>query len=96
MQPVQQERVSGIPITPRRSRDTPSNATASYRNGHVHARTPKNNNGPRFENLLNQRPDVSVLDHLSLPEDHLEDIIAWALFLSPTSSSLASKQSKTN
>lgn len=33
---------------------------------------------PRFEDIMNERPDPSAVnDRLSLPEDHLEDILAY-------------------
>lgn len=58
--PDQDMRVSAIPLTPVRTRE----------------RNDKKSQQPRFEDIMSERPDPSAIDHLSLPEDHLEDILA--------------------
>lgn len=68
-------RVSAIPLTPVRTREKIYSNGTSISNGSV-PRSVKS--VPRFEDIMNERPDPSAVDHLSLPEDHLEDILAYA------------------
>lgn len=67
-------RVSAIPLTPVRTREMNNNSYDQY------SSTPAQRSiktVPRFEDIMNERPDPSAIDHLSLPEDHLEDILSY-------------------
>lgn len=71
-------RVSAIPLTPVRTRDRDAQRSNGYRQqGPTPGRSAKT--VPRFEDIMKERPDPAAMDHLSLPEDHLEDILSWVV-----------------
>lgn len=69
-------RVSAIPLTPVRTRDrAPANGYISTpRSTSQHGNAARL--APKFEDIMDEQPDPSAMHHSSLPEDHLEDILA--------------------
>lgn len=75
-------RVSAIPLTSARTRDRDTDDGSVYiPNRRVATQHNKSSStaagAPKFEDIMNERPDPSAMYHSSLPEDHLEDILTF-------------------